>query len=119
MVFPRLLNRPDHVTYLVLTGRDIALAQPVLDKRGSRMLPENKPPPVANLLGVQTLICQGAIEYRGYVDTGFVREGVRTDPWLVRRHWYLRGLEHEQDWIGFRIRSKGRMEFVSLPATEV
>lgn len=27
-----------------------------------------------------------------------------------------RGLEHERDWVGFKITSKGRIEFVSLPA---
>ena len=27
-----------------------------------------------------------------------------------------RGLEHERDWVGFKITPKGRMEFVSLPA---
>ncbi len=29
-----------------------------------------------------------------------------------------RGLEHEQDWVGFKITSKGRMEFVSLPSAQ-
>jgi KaiC/GvpD/RAD55 family RecA-like ATPase len=29
-----------------------------------------------------------------------------------------RGLEHEQDWVGFKITSKGRMEFVSLPGAQ-
>ena len=29
-----------------------------------------------------------------------------------------RGLEHEQDWVGFKITSKGRMEFVSLPNSQ-
>jgi len=34
---------------------------------------------------------------------------------LVRK---ARGLEHEQDWVGFKITSKGRMEFVSLPNSQ-
>ncbi|MGA2238490.1 MAG: RAD55 family ATPase [Candidatus Bathyarchaeia archaeon] len=29
-----------------------------------------------------------------------------------------RGLEHEEDWVGFKITSKGRMEFVSLPSAQ-
>jgi len=29
-----------------------------------------------------------------------------------------RGLEHERDWVGFKITSKGRIEFVSLPAAK-
>jgi KaiC/GvpD/RAD55 family RecA-like ATPase len=29
-----------------------------------------------------------------------------------------RGLEHEQDWVGFKIMPKGRMEFVSLPSAQ-
>jgi KaiC/GvpD/RAD55 family RecA-like ATPase len=29
-----------------------------------------------------------------------------------------RGLEHEQDWVGFKITSKGQMEFVSLPSAQ-
>ena len=29
-----------------------------------------------------------------------------------------RGLEHERDWVGFKITSKGRMEFVSLPGAQ-
>ena len=30
----------------------------------------------------------------------------------------VRGLEHEHDWVGFKITSKGRMEFVSLPSAQ-
>ena len=29
-----------------------------------------------------------------------------------------RGIEHEHDWVGFKIGSKGRMEFISLPGGE-
>jgi KaiC/GvpD/RAD55 family RecA-like ATPase len=29
-----------------------------------------------------------------------------------------RGVEHEQNWVGFKITSKGRMEFVSLPSAQ-
>jgi KaiC/GvpD/RAD55 family RecA-like ATPase len=29
-----------------------------------------------------------------------------------------RGLEHERDWVGFKIKSKGRMEFVSLSSAQ-
>jgi KaiC/GvpD/RAD55 family RecA-like ATPase len=29
-----------------------------------------------------------------------------------------RGMEHERDWVGFKITSRGRMEFVSLPSAQ-